>query len=287
MFRVMLAGMRILGGILVVLWGSGVAAEFATADSTPGTRTKETLLAIPDGTAAAPLRPVIRGSPYALNPPPRFQTGARARAPMRPRARDPYRPAAQWDDEPRGALWTRSMMSALEGHGAEVLATVPSDIGDWCPAYARNGREERAAFWVGLMSAIAHYESRHVPSAVGAGSFFGLLQIYPPTARGVDCRAGTGDALKRATANLSCAVRIMAEVVPQHDAVAVNSGGWRGIANQWGPVTRASIRSELRDWVSRQDYCAVEPAASPPRPQARPAGAVRSGTPADGSPEPG
>lgn len=253
----MLAGMRILGGILVVLWGSGVASGIVLAEPAPGTRTRDAPLVTPDAALAVPSRRDPRASPYATQPHPGVE--APADPPLRPRARDPYRPAAQWDDEPRGALWTRSMLSALEGHGAEILATVPSDIADWCPAYPQNTRTERAAFWVGLMSAIAYHESRHIAGAVGAGRYFGLLQIYPSTARSVDCRAESGDALKRAAANLSCAVRIMAEVVPDHRAVAVNSGGWLGIANQWGPLTRASVRSELRDWTRRQDYCVLAP----------------------------
>lgn len=289
MLTSVLASMRILGGILVVLWGSGVAAEIAPSEPAPGTRKLPVPAAISQSVALPSLRP---GSPAEALPvaaefgPPgsraEFTATSFERPRVRPEARDPELPSAQWNDEPQGALWTRSMISALMGHGSEVLATVPEDIAEWCPAYAQNSRDDRAAFWVGLMSAIAHHESRHLPHVVGAGQYYGLLQIYPPTARAVDCRAASGDALKGGSANLSCAVRIMAEVVPEHDAVAIHSGGWRGIANQWGPMTRRSVREELRDWTREQDYCQLAPLASAPRPPARPFDLVRSEAPDDG-----
>ena len=292
MISAMLAGMRILGGILVVLWGSGALAETVPTPPAPGTRTQEApAAAIPQTTAPLPLRPhdripsLLEAAKFEAR---RRPAGGRAPAPpLRPMARDAYLPAAQWDTEPRGALWTRSMMSALTGHGREVVDTVPRDIADWCPAYVRNDPDRRAAFWVGLMSAIAHYESRYRPAVVGAGSYFGLLQIYPPTARSVDCRAETGEALKLGTANLSCAVRIMAEVVADHRAIAMRSDGWLGIANQWGPMTRSSVRADMAAWTRQQDYCQTPPLASPPRPTARPADVVRSEARADGSPAPG
>ena len=124
-------------------------------------------------------------------------------------------------------------MSAIAGHSEGLDSVVPRDIDAWCPAYVQNSPELRRAFWVGLMSALAKHESTYNPQAVGGGNrWFGLLQIYPPTARGYGCHAQSGEALKNPTANLSCAARIMAVTVPRDGVV---SQGMRGMAADWGP----------------------------------------------------
>ncbi|KIQ68566.1 lytic transglycosylase domain-containing protein [Wenxinia marina] len=279
----MLASTRILGGILAVVWGLAAIAEEDLAEmATPGALAGE---AAPVELAADPAvlgpipRPLSRpGAPVVLHLYP---------APVRPRARDPYLPAAQWNDRPEGPLWTRTMISALEGHGHEVIETVPDDISEWCPAYAGNDADERAAFWVGLMSGVSHYESRHIPDVVGAGLYYGLLQIYPGTADAVDCRADSGSELRSAVPNLSCAVRIMSVVVPDHQAVGLRRGGWQGIANQWGPMTRNFAREAIRDYTRSQDYCQVGMIRSAPRPPARPYDLVRTAGPDDASRGPG
>ena len=69
----------------------------------------------------------------------------------------------------------------------------------------------RRAFWVGMMSALSKHESTYNTRAVGGGDlWYGLLQIYPDTARRYGCRARKGEALNNPVENLSCAARIMA-----------------------------------------------------------------------------
>ena len=212
--------------------------------------------------ALAGLRPVVRPE-RVLAAPETIST--------RPVARDFYIPAARWDGLPNGRLWTRAMMQALESHGAGVTRTVPADIAEWCPGYAGADVEQRRAFWVGLMSGVAWYESTHRPRAVGAGTYHGLLQILPQTARWVGCRADSGQELQSGPANLSCAVRILDMVVPRDGAVAAFRGRWRGAANQWGPLTRAGVRERLAAWTRQQEYCQLQPLSRAPRPPARPA----------------
>ncbi|MEM7753866.1 MAG: transglycosylase SLT domain-containing protein, partial [Pseudomonadota bacterium] len=128
----------------------------------------------------------------------------------RPPPRDNTLPRTWWENRADGPLWTRVVIAAVETHGRELLSTVPKDIADWCPAYAENGPEDRAAFWAGFVSTLARYESTWNPRAVGGnGRWFGLMQIYPPTAEFRDCRVQTGAGLKRGSDNLNCAVRIM------------------------------------------------------------------------------
>ncbi len=175
---------------------------------------------------------------------------------LRPIARDGYLPAARWDDQPRGALWTRVAMSAFARHASDITEVVPGDIAQWCPAYATNGPQQRRAFWVGLMSTVAFYESTHRPRAVGGDDqWFGLMQIYPPTADSFGCRAVTGAGLQAAPNNLSCAARIMGETVARDGAVARAEGRWRGVAADWAPFRDETKRANMQAWVQDQSYC--------------------------------
>lgn len=194
-------------------------------------------------------------------------TGVQIHA-TRPVARDNDLPRARWENRRDGELWTRVTLSAVKSHGVALLRTVPEDVDEWCPAYAENGPDERAAFWAGLLSALAKHESTWRPDAVGGGGkWFGLLQIYPQTAEFRDCNADSGAELKDAAANLNCAVRIIAATVPRDDAISVEDGHWMGVAADWGPIRDEGKRREMQRYTSRQSYCRslseVRPAPRP------------------------
>ena len=175
---------------------------------------------------------------------------------LTPPLRDPQIPRARWEHRTGGTLWTRVALSAIATHGQPLLDIVPRDIAEWCPAYPGNGREDRAAFWTGMMSALTRYESTYNPRAVGGGGrWFGLLQIYPPTAEFRKCRVQTGEGLKRASANLNCAVRIMAITVPRDTAISLKENRWKGVAADWGPVRTDWMRRDMQRYTRRQVYC--------------------------------
>jgi hypothetical protein len=152
----------ILGGIVALLPVMGAAQSVS-----------------PEEAALRPLaRPVIEADPAIL---------AAINPELRPEARNEFLPRTRWETLPGGPLWTRAAMSALAAHGAGIEEVVPRDIETWCPAYEDNPPELRRAFWVGMMSALAKHESTYRPTAVGGGNlWFGLLQIYPDTARRYD-----------------------------------------------------------------------------------------------------
>ena len=185
--------------------------------------------------------------------------GVRAEDPfdlVRPPPRAGEVPRARWEYRAGGALWSRVALSAVESHGAALLDVVPKDIDDWCPAYADNPPEARAAFWVALLSTVSRYESTWKPRAVGGGNrWFGLMQIYPPTAEFRDCRVQTGEGLKNGPDNLNCAVRIMAITVPRDQAISVKDTRWRGVAADWGPVRTDWMRRDMQRYTKRQSYC--------------------------------
>lgn len=174
----------------------------------------------------------------------------------RPPPRDNTIPRARWEHRQDGDLWTRIALSAIKTHGASLLATVPKDIADWCPAYPGQDRNERAAFWAALISTLSRYESTWNPRAVGGnGRWFGLMQIYPPTAVFRNCRVQTGEGLKDPVANINCAVRIMAITVPRDNAISVKENRWKGVAADWGPIRTPWMERDMQRYTKRQTYC--------------------------------
>lgn len=164
-------------------------------------------------------------------------------------------PVARWDFRPEATEWTERSLQMLETEAAVLTEIVPDDIASWCPAYTLADRPQRAAFWVGFLSALTHHESTHRPEAVGGGGrWYGLSQILPATARGYGCEARSGQALLDGGANLQCALRIMAHTVARDNMVAT---GRQGVAADWGPLVQANKREEMRAWLLRQDYCRI------------------------------
>lgn len=172
-----------------------------------------------------------------------------AQAPEEPE--EPEVPVMRWDFRADSDAWTEGTLAALEGHGRILPAMVPRDVAEWCPGYARQTEENRAAFWAGLFSALAKHESTWRPEAVGGGGlWYGLVQILPSTARAYGCEAQTGAALKQPVANLSCGVRIAAAQVSKRGTVR------RGMLD-WGPFHSSAKRSEMSAWTRAQPYCAI------------------------------
>jgi len=163
------------------------------------------------------------------------------------------RPVTRWDQRPEAAIWTRASMEMLETEAAVLTQVVPEDAEYWCPGFTEADAARRAAFWTGFMSALAFYESTWNPDAVGGGGrYFGLLQIYPPTAGYRQCEATTGAGLRDGAANLRCALRIMAITVPRDGVI---SQGRRGVAADWGPMRDPAKVAAMRAWLRQQSYC--------------------------------
>lgn len=166
-------------------------------------------------------------------------------------------PVMRWDHRPESDRWTADTLAAIYSHGTSLIETIPADIDTWCPGYETAGADDRAAFWAGLLSALAKHESTWNPKASGGGGLWiGLTQIDPRTARAYDCNATTVGELKNGSANLSCAVRIAAYQVARDDAVVSDgSGGWRGMSRDWAPFRSSSKRQDMAAWTSAQPYC--------------------------------
>ncbi len=254
----MFAKKTILGGLLALCVGTAATADpairpFSRADAMAQTVAAERARLAAFRVAARPAHMI------------RYPVTIETREPaLRPSARTGYLPNTRWDHKAGSDVWTRAAMVSVSSYGQGLESIVPRDIDRWCPAYRENAVVDRRAFWVGMMSALAKHESTYNPRAVGGGDlWYGLLQIYPDTARRYGCRARTGEALKDPVENLSCAARIMNVTVLRDNAIAVHDGRWRGVAADWGPMSNRRKIPEMAGWTSQQAYCQ-------PRTQVRP-----------------
>lgn len=165
-----------------------------------------------------------------------------------------HMPPMQWDVRPEGREWTQTTLEALEAHDEMLAETVPADVASWCPGYATASIEDRRAFWAGLMSAVARYESTWNPKASGGGGrYIGVMQISPRSASYHQCEANTVAELKDGSENLECATLMMAKAVANDGLVA--GGGNRGIGRDWMPLRDAGKRAAMAEWTRAQPYC--------------------------------
>ena len=170
-----------------------------------------------------------------------------------PAAPAPALVKVRWDSEGGSRQWTRAAYAALDTHGAPLVSMVPGDIAQYCPSYPSATEQERKAFWTNLIASLSFHESTWRPAVSGGGGrWYGLLQISPATARGYGCVAQDAEALKNGAANVSCAIRIMAETVPRDGVISQNM---RGVAADWGPFHQERKRSEIQAYTKSLPYC--------------------------------
>lgn len=163
-------------------------------------------------------------------------------------------PTMRWDHRPEAAEWTQRTLAAVARHDDVLASRVPADIEGWCPGYATASLPDRRAFWAGLLSGIAKYESSWNPRASGGGGrYIGVMQISPKSAAHYNCAAQSAAALKDGAANLECAVEFVAENVARDGVVAGN--GNRGVGRDWMPLRKSDKRTAIAEWTRSQAYC--------------------------------
>jgi soluble lytic murein transglycosylase-like protein len=163
-------------------------------------------------------------------------------------------PAMRWDHRPEAAAWTQATLVAVAAQDDALAGAVPADIATFCPNYAKASMPERRAFWAGMLSAVAKYESSWNPKAAGGGGrYLGIMQLSPRTAAQHGCDAQSAAGLKDGAANLQCAVKVIAHAVGS-DGVVVGSGR-QGVARDWMPLRKSKERAEIAAWTSSQSYC--------------------------------
>lgn len=166
-------------------------------------------------------------------------------------------PVMAWDATrpAEAADWTKATLDALRDEGAVLASAVPMDVAQFCPSYVKASADDRLAFWAGLFSAIARFESTWNPNATGGGGrYLGLLQISPSTANYVGCDLSQGD-LHDGESNLACAVKIAAETVPEGGGMLSGPGALAGIVDAWGPMHDSGKVAQVAAFTSAQSYC--------------------------------
>lgn len=163
-------------------------------------------------------------------------------------------PVMGWDQRPEASVWTLATLTAVAEEDAVLAGQVPGDIAAFCPAHPDAPLQDRRAFWAGLLSAVAEYESGWNPAASGGGGrYVGLMQISPRSAAHHGCAATRAEALQDGAANLACAVTIAAAQVGRDGLIA--GTGSQGLARDWGPLKREAKRAAIAEWTAAQDYC--------------------------------
>ena len=175
-------------------------------------------------------------------------------------------PAARWDHKTDGRVWTQMTLDAIGQHGMGMVATVPVDIANYCPTYPVADATKRMAFWMGLISALAKWESNYKPETTftepdivdAQGNRVvsrGLLQISVESGRSYGCVIPTAEALHEPVVNLACAVRIMNRWIVEDGRINNSARPWRGAARYWSPFRKPARRQDLQAWTKQQAYC--------------------------------
>lgn len=160
-------------------------------------------------------------------------------------------PEMAWGQREGSDEWTAAALAALNDEGVTLLSTVPADVLQYCPGYATQSRDNRAAFWAGFLSKVAGQESGWNPLS-HQGEALGLLGITKAAAQQYKC----ADGLLDVQANMTCAVRILSQSVVRDGAIMGDEKqGWRGMARDWLKLRSSGRRTDIANWTSRQSYC--------------------------------
>ena len=175
---------------------------------------------------------------------------------------------ADWDGIAAGAEWTEITLSELRGAGQGLLTTEPSDIEAFCPAYRTANSDQRAAFWIALISGMTRFESAFDPSVrfseydncqtdacrqsmLTADSrkvvSRGLLQLSQESAnayRGCSIPVDREESLHDPALNLHCGVVILTRLVTRDGVISLRDGSWKGGSAYWS-VLRPSRNDSL------------------------------------------
>lgn len=156
---------------------------------------------------------------------------------------------ADWDMNAQGADWTQFVLDALDT--STLAATNPVDSSTFWAGYASAPTEGRRRFWLMLISAVARMESALDPDCVFEEppplnqKSIGLMQLSF-TDNSYGCNFPDEEAIKDPRRNLSCAVRILDQLVTRDGRIGGDRNHWaKGAAAYWSTLRVPS--SGVRD----------------------------------------
>lgn len=192
-----------------------------------------------------------------------------AALPLAPAA--PASPAAEgyaaWAAKDPDGSWTAIAERAVEATRLPDLA--PAGMAEFCPGYEGAEPTGRTRFWVGLMSAMARFESAFDPERDfveprvkdGAGRAVtsrGLLQLSIESANQPRYACGIAEAadLHDPEVNLGCAARVLSYWVEQDGVIASPASPHRGGARYWSVLRHdAPYRAAIASFTRQLPVC--------------------------------
>jgi hypothetical protein len=176
---------------------------------------------------------------------------------------------ALWDGKHPDALtWTRATVTAIERYGQDMLNAAPSDIQSYCPRFKNLRKEEKLAFWVHMISAIAQKESGFDPAKSYEETFAnskgekvmsrGLLQLSLESANNANygCRFKTEKELEDPIKNLVCGVKILNHWIKLEPVISRNADkDWYGASKYWGVLRASDTRKFISSKTSDLPIC--------------------------------
>lgn len=171
---------------------------------------------------------------------------------------------ADWGQKPE---WSAFTLAAIAEHGAALLNKNPGDWAAWCGRdWVKLSSDEKAAFYLGLISALARFESSFKPDVTytenfkdSQGAFIisrGLLQISKESANGYACGITDAKMLHDPRTNLSCGVRILSRWVERDGVIqGGGAGAWTGAARYWSPFRDSAKRAKMAAFTKGMKVC--------------------------------
>jgi hypothetical protein len=131
--------------------------------------------------------------------------------------------------------WTETALSLVRARQPDLEQA--RDVEDFCPDYHRASQGQKEACWLRIMSAVVLFESNFNPRATyreANGRYsIGLFSLSSG-----ECReARSAKALKDPIANLTCGIRMMADLIARDDVIE-NAPPRRGAAAYWSVLRR-------------------------------------------------
>jgi hypothetical protein len=169
-----------------------------------------------------------------------------------------------------GAKWTRYAQERLH-EAKDLLATVPTDIGDYCASYKDMDEEGRVGFWLAFLGGLSLVESSHNPLVKYREAFVdstgkrvvsrGLLQISFESSRHYDCGATNVQQLHDPLWGLRCGVNIIHRLVTRDNVIRGRGVGrkskqkWLGVSAYFGSVRKRKTLRRINNAIKKSRPC--------------------------------
>jgi hypothetical protein len=161
--------------------------------------------------------------------------------------------------------WNQFTADAIAKFGSAMRSKTPSDVTSFCPNYGNLDEAGKTQFWIGLIAAMAKFESNYNPSTRYTEGFDdsngnavvsrGLLQLSYESAKAYGCDVSSSSALHDPKVNLTCTVRIINKWLASDGVISAQTSGWRGAARYWSVLRKSSTLGPIRAATKNLSVC--------------------------------